>query len=337
MNEAPSVDTRAELLARAQGYQSTEPSFARFLRADGRGHRPRGPRRSIRPTCWKRLFREVLRPAGQARARHATMSISCPPSSRATPRSSRCSRPTCRSSSTACWRRSGRRAASSASSRIRSCSSTRRPTACSRCRRPAAGSRASSTSTSIRCPTTCSARPCRARSTTMLTDVGRAVAGWRPMLERVQQAMARLARHAPKAPPAAGGRGHAFPRLAGRAQFHLPRHARVPARGARRRRRARLVPVDDSGLGILEDPERLFLRSGANYVEMTRAARARSSPSPEPLMVTKANIRSRVHRRATWIMSGSSSTTGGRPRRASCASSGSSPRCRWRRRTPTCR
>ena len=32
MNEAAAVDTRAELIARAQGYQSSEPSFARFLR-----------------------------------------------------------------------------------------------------------------------------------------------------------------------------------------------------------------------------------------------------------------------------------------------------------------
>ena len=33
MNEAAAVDTRAALIARAEGYQSSEPSFARFLRA----------------------------------------------------------------------------------------------------------------------------------------------------------------------------------------------------------------------------------------------------------------------------------------------------------------
>jgi glutamate dehydrogenase len=34
-----------------------------------------------------------------------------------------------------------------------------------------------------------------------LTDVGRAVAGWRPMLERVQKAVQDWHDHAPKAPP----------------------------------------------------------------------------------------------------------------------------------------
>ena len=68
-----------------------------------------------------------------------------------------------------------------------------------------------------------------------LTDVGRAVAGWRPMLERVRKAVQDWHDHA--AQGAAGAcrrRGHAFPRLAGRAQFHLPRHARIPARRRRR-------------------------------------------------------------------------------------------------------
>ena len=58
-----------------------------------------------------------------------------------------------------------------------------------------------------------------------------------------------------------------------------------------------LVPVPDSGVGILEDSKLLFLRSGASYVEMT-PQHVGFLAEDDPLLVTKANIRSRVHRRA---------------------------------------
>ncbi len=58
-----------------------------------------------------------------------------------------------------------------------------------------------------------------------------------------------------------------------------------------------LEPVEDTGLGILVDPDLRFLRAGSDLVEMTRQHVA-FLQEPEPLMVTKANLRSRVHRRA---------------------------------------
>jgi len=127
-----------------------------------------------------------------------------------------------------------------------------------------------------------------------LTDVGRAVAGWRPMLERLKKAVQDWHEHPPKAPPAQIAEGmhflgwlaeHNFTFL-GMREYRLDGDA-----GAKR-----LVPVHDSELGILEDPNVLFLRSGRNYVEMT-GQHAAFLAEPSPLLVTKANIKSRVHRR----------------------------------------
>jgi glutamate dehydrogenase len=58
-----------------------------------------------------------------------------------------------------------------------------------------------------------------------------------------------------------------------------------------------LVPVAGSGLGILRDPEFKVLRSGSTFVESTPQHTAFMASS-EPLLVTKANVRARVHRRA---------------------------------------
>ena len=58
-----------------------------------------------------------------------------------------------------------------------------------------------------------------------------------------------------------------------------------------------LVPVAGSGHGVLRDPELRVLRSGADYVEST-AQLVDFVKGPEPLLVTKANVRARVHRRA---------------------------------------
>jgi glutamate dehydrogenase len=58
-----------------------------------------------------------------------------------------------------------------------------------------------------------------------------------------------------------------------------------------------LAPVAGSGLGILRDPEFKVLRSGPTFVESTPQHTAFMASS-EPLLVTKANVRARVHRRA---------------------------------------
>src|SRR5690606_31388695 len=58
-----------------------------------------------------------------------------------------------------------------------------------------------------------------------------------------------------------------------------------------------LEPVADSGLGILRDLHLKVLRSGADLAETT-PQHAAFMASDEVLLVTKANVRARVHRRA---------------------------------------
>ena len=127
-----------------------------------------------------------------------------------------------------------------------------------------------------------------------LTDVGRAVAGWRPMLERLKKAVQDWHDHPPKAPPAQIAEAMHF--LGWLAEHNFTflgmREYRLEGDpGAKR-----LVPVHDSELGILEDPNVLFLRSGRTYVEMTEQHTVFLA-EPAPVLVTKANIKSRVHRR----------------------------------------
>ena len=58
-----------------------------------------------------------------------------------------------------------------------------------------------------------------------------------------------------------------------------------------------LVPVEGSGLGVLRDPSVQVLRRGHELVAMTPEVR-RFFFAPSPLIITKANVVSMVHRRA---------------------------------------
>ena len=57
-----------------------------------------------------------------------------------------------------------------------------------------------------------------------------------------------------------------------------------------------LVPVEGSGLGVLRDPSVQVLRRGHELVAMTPEVR-RFFFAPSPLIITKANVVSKVHRR----------------------------------------
>ncbi|WEJ32297.1 NAD-glutamate dehydrogenase [Devosia sp. SD17-2] len=119
-----------------------------------------------------------------------------------------------------------------------------------------------------------------------LRDVARAVNDWRPMLEAVRGAM--------------GGLGglradvrdeslrylewlteHNFTFL-GACEFRLDGES--------------LVPRPETALGILRDPELKVLRLEDSYVDSTPQL-VDFLKTAEPLLVTKANVRSRVHRR----------------------------------------
>ena len=128
-----------------------------------------------------------------------------------------------------------------------------------------------------------------------LTEVYRATRSWRPMLERLRRVVEDWKLNPPRAATAAIGEAKEF--LAWLAEHNFTflgmREYRLEGEGEARR----LVPLLTSGLGILEDQALHFLRTGADYVEMT-AQHVAWLAEPDPLMVTKANVRTRVHRRA---------------------------------------
>lgn len=57
-----------------------------------------------------------------------------------------------------------------------------------------------------------------------------------------------------------------------------------------------LSPNDGTGLGLLNDPEVRVLRRGKEFVQITPEIRE-FLQNPEPLIIAKANVKSRVHRR----------------------------------------
>jgi glutamate dehydrogenase len=128
---------------------------------------------------------------------------------------------------------------------------------------------------------------------TSMDEVARAVRDWRPMLERLADEAEHL-RNRAKLPMALVEESiHFLAWLAennfiflGMREYKLVKEDGEPS----------LSPVARSGLGILDDPSVRFLRSGADYVEMTPQHIA-FIKAKEPLLVTKANVRARVHRR----------------------------------------
>lgn len=120
-----------------------------------------------------------------------------------------------------------------------------------------------------------------------LRDVAWAVGDWQPMLDRVRKAMGGFGA-APAAQREEAARfvewltEHNFTFLGVR-EYRLENDA--------------LLPVPGTGLGILRDDAVKVLRSGPDYVESTPQL-AVFAKGNDPLLVTKANVRARVHRRA---------------------------------------
>ncbi|MEO6014289.1 MAG: NAD-glutamate dehydrogenase [Devosia sp.] len=128
-----------------------------------------------------------------------------------------------------------------------------------------------------------------------LTEVYRATRSWRGMLERLRRVVEDWKLNPPRATTAAVSEAKEF--LGWLAEHNFTflgmREYRLDGEGNDKK----LVPLITSGIGILEDKDFHFLRAGTDYVEMTEQHVAWLS-EPDPLMVTKANVRTRVHRRA---------------------------------------
>jgi glutamate dehydrogenase len=131
-----------------------------------------------------------------------------------------------------------------------------------------------------------------------LTEVYRATKAWRTMLERVRRVVEDWKLNPPRAAQPTIQESKEF--LAWLAEHNFTflgmREYRLEGEGTDRK----FVPLVTSGIGILEDKDFHFLRSGTEYVEMTEQHVAFIEEN-EPLMVTKANTRTRVHRRGAYM------------------------------------
>ncbi|ODU55211.1 MAG: hypothetical protein ABS99_07865 [Acetobacteraceae bacterium SCN 69-10] len=131
-----------------------------------------------------------------------------------------------------------------------------------------------------------------------LTEVYRATRAWRTMLERLRRVVEDWKLNPPRAPVPTTAEAKEF--IAWLAEHNFTflgmREYRLDGEGPE----AKFVPLVSSGLGILEDKDYHFLRAGTDYVEMTEQHLAFLG-DPDPIMVTKANRRTRVHRRGAYM------------------------------------
>lgn len=127
-----------------------------------------------------------------------------------------------------------------------------------------------------------------------LADVKLVVADWKPMLARLDAAIEQLKKSPPPIP--AGELAEAVEFLEWLRNHNFTflglREYKVVNKGAR----LSVDPIDSTGLGLLRNPAVGLLRHGSKPVTMTEELR-HFLRQTNPLIITKANLRSRVHRR----------------------------------------
>lgn len=129
----------------------------------------------------------------------------------------------------------------------------------------------------------------------ILKEVRTAVGDWQAMLARLRKAIADLERAPASVPPAMRREAVEFLKwleagnitLLGMRDYRLDGDMQTGT----------LSADDGVGLGLLQDPKVLVLRRGTEFVALTPEIRE-FYLQPDPLIITKANVRSRVHRRA---------------------------------------
>ncbi len=128
----------------------------------------------------------------------------------------------------------------------------------------------------------------------VLRDVRMAVEAWLPMVAAVEQAIKTNAAHRPPIDPVDFDESVAFLNWLVDRNFTFlgVRHYRFTGTA----KSGRLDRSDEPGLGILADPDIRVLRRGGRLVSTTPEIRE-FLMRPDPLIITKANVRSRVHRR----------------------------------------
>ncbi|WP_315926067.1 NAD-glutamate dehydrogenase [Mesorhizobium sp. SP-1A] len=139
------------------------------------------------------------------------------------------------------------------------------------------------------------ARELAARLAKVLTQVHAAVADWKPMLARLDQAISDF-RYAP-IPLDKKNVAEAIAFLEWLRDDNFTFLGMREFKYVGGEKSGTLELADKPGLGILTDPDVLVLRRGTEAVTTTPEIRA-FLHGPEPLIVTKANAKSSVHRRA---------------------------------------
>ncbi len=128
----------------------------------------------------------------------------------------------------------------------------------------------------------------------VLKNVRAAVADWKPMLARLEQAIASF-RYA-EVPLKKDAVAEAIALLEWLRDDNFTFLGMREYRYRGNEKTGQLERSEQLGLGILEDPNTLVLRSGTEAVTTTPEIRAFLN-GPDPLIVTKANTKSLVHRR----------------------------------------
>jgi len=147
----------------------------------------------------------------------------------------------------------------------------------------------------LRTLTEAEARDLTATLSDILIEVRDVVSDWRAMLERLEAGRRQLELAHANLRAEALGEATAFLHWLERANFTFlgARSFVLTGEGST----GDLQPVDNTGLGVLRDPNVQVLRRGTELVAMTPEVRG-FYLEPAPLIITKANVVSRVHRRA---------------------------------------
>jgi glutamate dehydrogenase len=127
----------------------------------------------------------------------------------------------------------------------------------------------------------------------VFADVGIAVADWKTMLMRLSQSITELRMRPPRAKAEEIAESIAFLEWLEKNHFTFLgcRDYVFDPQGD-----GRLTPLMDSGLGLLRDPDRRVIRRGNDRASLTPEVRG-FLVQPSPLIITKSNVRSTVHRR----------------------------------------
>ena len=127
----------------------------------------------------------------------------------------------------------------------------------------------------------------------VFADVAAAVGDWRVMLEKLTESIEELRRNPPPVEPAELAEAVAFLKWLADNHFTL-----LGARDYRYDETTRQhSPLDETGLGVLRDPAARIIRKPDAAAELTPEV-AGFLTDPQPVVITKSNSRSRVHRAA---------------------------------------